>query len=340
MRTVRFGVIGCGFISKLRHFPELELNPQAQICAVCDADESRASKVARKYEATVYTNYKDLLECAEVEAVVICLPPHLHPEVAVYALERGVHVMCEKPMATSLIEAERMIDAAERTGTKLMIGFNQRFVPSHTYAYQLIRSGAIGRITGFHSVFGHSGPEHWSLDGNRSFYFNSKQLPFGVLGDLSIHKIDLIRYLLQDECTEINGILAHTGQKQADVYDYSVLSLRMAGGAVGTITSSWSYALQEHTTIVYGENGNLYMECDDQFPLRMMLRNQDAVTYKIPAIMAYERQREERSGVIHGFIDAIVNDKPVPVSGRDGYMALKAILAGYDSALTGKTISL
>src|SRR5699024_6641194 len=110
------------------------------------------------------------------------------------ALDAGCHVLCEKPMATSSAEAQAMIDAAEKSGRKLMIGHNQRFVASHRKARALIAAGEIGRIYSFRTTFGHGGPEGWSADGKNSWFFDKKRAFIGAMGDLGVHKADLVHY--------------------------------------------------------------------------------------------------------------------------------------------------
>lgn len=106
----------------------------------------------------------------EIVAISVCTPNYLHARITVAALEAGKHVLCEKPMATSLADAEKMNEAAAKSGKILMIGHNQRFVPSHQKAKQLIESGEVGKVYSFRTAFGHSGPETWSVDGLESWF--------------------------------------------------------------------------------------------------------------------------------------------------------------------------
>ena len=141
MAKIKVGVIGCGAIAQRRHITEYADNSQVEIVAVCDINEERVNEVAEQYNAKAYTNYEELLNDADIDAISVCLPNYLHAEVSIAALNKGKHVLCEKPMATSKEEAEAMIQAAEASGKKLMIGHNQRFVPSHEKAREIIASG-------------------------------------------------------------------------------------------------------------------------------------------------------------------------------------------------------
>ncbi|MEB9020314.1 Gfo/Idh/MocA family oxidoreductase, partial [Bacillus cereus] len=145
MNILKVGIIGCGSIAQHRHLPEYEANPYVQIVAVCDSNKKRAKEIANKYGVNMYTDYNELINYEELDAVSVCTPNHLHAAISIAALQAGIHVLCEKPIATSKADAEMMIGAAEKSGKKLMIGHNQRFVASHQKAKQLIKSGAIGK---------------------------------------------------------------------------------------------------------------------------------------------------------------------------------------------------
>src|SRR5690625_2065042 len=105
--------------------------------------------MAENYGAAAYTDYKDVIADKTIDVISVCLPNYLHAPVSIAASEAGKHVLCEKPMATSREEAEQMITAAEKSGTKLMIAHNQRFVSSHEKAREIIASGSIGKIYSF-----------------------------------------------------------------------------------------------------------------------------------------------------------------------------------------------
>src|SRR5699024_9592070 len=141
---LRVAVIGCGSIAQHRHLVEYAANDEVEIVAVCDVKKERAHDTATAYDVKAYTDYEELLKVEKPDMVSVCLPNYLHAPVSIAALKAGCHVLCEKPMATSQEEAQAMIDAAEESGKKLMIGHNQRFVASHKKARELIVAGEIG----------------------------------------------------------------------------------------------------------------------------------------------------------------------------------------------------
>ena len=131
MDKVKIGIIGCGGIANGKHMPALKRLPDVEMVAFCDIIEERAVKAAEKFGvegAKVFTDYKELLKL-DLDVVHVLTPNKQHSFITVDALEAGKHVMCEKPMAINTAEAQKMIDAAKRTGKKLTIGYQNRFRP-------------------------------------------------------------------------------------------------------------------------------------------------------------------------------------------------------------------
>ncbi|ADF38957.1 NADH-dependent dehydrogenase [Priestia megaterium DSM 319] len=251
MAKVKIGVIGCGSIAQHRHLPEYKMNEQVELVAVCDINTERANSVAQQYGVKAYTNYEELLASGTVEAVSVCTPNYLHAPISVAALNSGVHVLCEKPMATSEEEAKAMIEAAKTNGKKLMIGHNQRFVASHQKARELIEKGEIGKIYSFRTAFGHGGPEGWSVDGKDSWFFKKDEAFIGAMGDLGVHKTDMLRYILNEEIVEVGAFVESNAKDFANVDDNAVCVLKTQSGIIGTLAASWAYnGKEDNSTIV------------------------------------------------------------------------------------------
>lgn len=340
MSKVKVGVIGCGSIARYRHLPEYQTHPNVIITAVCDIALQRAQAVAQTYGAKAYTNYKDLLNDEEVSAVSICTPNVFHAPMSVAALEAGKHVLCEKPMATTIVEAEQMNDAAKESGKILMIGHNQRFVPSHQKAKAMIAQGEIGKIYSFRTSFGHSGPEAWSIDGIDSWFFKKDQAVIGAMGDLGVHKADLLRYLLGEEIIEVAAFVETSAKKDTNVDDSAVCILRTESGIIGTLAASWSYIKEDNSTIIYGEKAVLRIEDDPTYSLIIHHQDGRTETFELGHIQSNEEGGQHDSGVIRTFIDSIVNQKEPPITGMEGLKSLKVILAAMESNATKKLIQL
>ena len=146
---VRVGIIGCGGIANGKHMPSLKQVKECEMVAFCDIIEDKAKAAAEKYGiegAKVYTDYKELLEDKSIDVVHVCTPNRSHSFITVDALEAGKHVMCEKPMAINTAEAQKMLDAAKRTGKKLTIGYQNRHRPDSLYMKQEALDGTFGEI--------------------------------------------------------------------------------------------------------------------------------------------------------------------------------------------------
>lgn len=340
MGKLKVGVIGCGSIASRRHLIEYAANQDVEITAVCDVVASRAEEMALAYGAKAFTEYDDVLQLDEIDVISVCLPNHLHAPVSIAALNAGKHVLCEKPMATSVEEAEEMIQAARGNQKTLMIAHNQRFVASHQKAKQLIESGEIGKIYSFRTTFGHPGPERWSIDGRSSWFFNKDQALIGALGDLGVHKSDLIRYLL-GEVVEVGAFVETSAKENTDVDDNAVAILKMESGVIGTLAASWSYvAGGDNSTIIYGENAILRLEDDRDHSLIVQYKNGEVVKYELDKIQTNEAGGQTTTHVIDHFVDAIKNNKAPLITGEEGKKSLEVILAALDSNKTKKIVNL
>lgn len=340
MEKLRVGVIGCGSIAQYRHLPEYQLNKNVELVAVCDINEERAKEIAGKYGVTHYTSYEALLKSGEVDAVSVCTPNYLHAPITIAALEAGIHVLCEKPMATSKQEAEAMIAAAKKSSKKLMIAHNQRFVPSHQRARQLIKSGEIGKIYSFRTAFGHGGPEGWSVEGKESWFFNKEKAFVGAMGDLGVHKTDLLRYVLGEEIIEVGSFVETSAKDFADVDDNAVCILKTESGIIGTLAASWAYVSKEdNSTIIYGEHAILRLEDDPVNSLVVQYKNGEVVNYQLGKIQSNDEGGQGTSHVIDYFVEAVLRDQEPPVTGEEGMKSLAVILAALESNETKQIVS-
>lgn len=340
MGSVKVGVIGCGSIAKNRHFPEYSLHQETDIIAVCDRVQDRANAAAQRYGAQAYTDYIELLKNKDIDAVSICTPNYLHARMTIAALESGKHVLCEKPMATSLKDAEKMNEAASKSGKILMIGHNQRFVPSHQKAKQIIESGEVGKIYSFRTAFGHSGPESWSIDGENSWFFKKDQAVIGAMGDLGVHKADLLRYVLGEEFVEVAAFVETSAKQHADVDDGAACILRTGSGIIGTLTASWSYAKEDNATVIYAEKAVLRLEDDPKYSLIIHHKNGKTETFELGGIQTNDSGGQHDSEVINHFIKSVINNEEPLVSGNEGLKSLKVILGAMESNASRKIIRL
>ncbi|MFD1956240.1 Gfo/Idh/MocA family protein [Paenibacillus thailandensis] len=339
MSKIKVAVVGCGSISKYRHIPEYAANPNVELVAFVDPVIERAEQFASQHGGKAYADFETMLAEAKPQAVSVCTPNYLHAPMSIAAANAGAHVLVEKPMAVTDEEAAAMIEAAAKNGVKLMVGHNQRFFPPHVKAKEILKSGVLGRVLTFRTSFGHPGPDAWSVDGADSWFFRKPEAIMGAMGDLGVHKSDLIRWLLEDEVTEVAGFVGTQHKQGTDVDDNAAVLLRMKGGAMGTLVASWTYYKgEDNSTMLWCENGIMKIGTDENDQVIVELRNGTVEKYKVGAISTNEKQLS--SGVIDAFVDAIVNDTAVPIPGEEGRKSLQVILSAFDSQASGRFVQL
>lgn len=337
MSKIRVAVIGCGSISKYRHIPEYASNPNVELVAFVDPIIERAQHYADLHGAKAFTDYETMLAEVKPDAVSVNTPNALHAPMSITAANAGVHVLVEKPMAVTDEEAAAMIEAAKKNNVHLMVGQNQRFMPPHVKAKQILESGILGKVLTFRTSFGHPGPDNWSIDGASSWFFRKPEAIMGAMGDLGVHKSDLIRWMLNDEVSEIAAFVG-TQHKDTDVDDNAACLLRMKSGTMGTLVASWTYYKgEDNSTILWCENGVMKIGTHPDDQVIVELRNGTVEKHKVGAISTNDKQ--ESSGVIDAFIDSIVNNTTPAVTGEDGRASLKVILCAFESQATGKFVS-
>lgn len=336
--TIKIGIIGCGSIATHRHIPEYQENSEAEIIAYCDIVKERSDEQVELNGGSSYQDYHELLANPDVEAVSICTPNYLHAEITIAALKADKHVLCEKPMATSLEDAEQMIAAAQESGKKLMIGHNQRILETHQQAKKDIADGKLGKIYSFKTSFGHPGPEGWSVDGPDSWFFDKKRAFIGAMGDLGVHKADLMRYILGEEFKEVGALIETSAKANATVDDNAVLILKSDSGIIGTLSASWAYNGEEdNSTVLYGENGIMKLNADPEYSYIFISADGEVEKQQLGEIQTNDDDGQKNSHTIDAFIDAIIKDETPICDGEEGKASLNVIIKAMEAAET-KTI--
>lgn len=340
----QIGIIGCGKIAQVRHIPEYLDRPEAKLAGLFDLNQDRAKELGDRLGAKVYDSWEDLLADPSIDAVSVCVANNAHAQISIAALKAGKHVLCEKPMATTLEECEAMVAAAKESGKFLMIGQNQRLTRAHQKARQMVRDGVLGDIISFRTTFGHGGPETWSMDpGKNTWFFDKNKAAMGAMADLGIHKTDLIQFLTGQKVVETTAKVATLDKRGADgqligVDDNAICIYRLSGGAIGTMTASWTfYGAEDNSTVLYGTKGILRIYDDPNYSLKLITADGEKVLYELEAIQTNDNQT--KSGVIDCFMDCLVNNKAPEISGESVLSAMRAVFASLESSATGKTVS-
>ena len=337
----RIGIIGCGKIAQVRHIPEYLANEKAKICAVYDINQERAKEIASALNAVSYESVDALLSSG-LDAVSVCTSNDSHAEIAVKALDHGLHVLCEKPMAVTLEGAEKMVEAARKNGRILMIGQNQRLNGTHQRAHELIRKGEIGKVISFETVFAHSGPETWSVDpGKNTWFFDKKKAVMGAMADLGIHKTDLIRFLLDDDIASVDAKIVTLDKRGSDgsliaVDDNAFVIYEMKSGAVGTLRASWTnYGPENNSTVIYGSEGVMSIFLNPEHSIEVAKKNGERDYYDVEVMQTNDNQTS--SGVIDAFIESL-DRGTAAISGKDVLESMKAVFAALKSAEERKEV--
>jgi len=333
---MKIGIIGCGKIVRVRHAPECAANPQIELAGFFDFKNDRAKELTEEFGGKVYMSVEEMLKDQSVDGVIVCTSNKTHAEVTIEALRAGKHALCEKPMCTSVKEALDMEDNAKKTGKLLMIAHNQRFAQVHIRAKELLQSGAIGKVLNFRTEFSHGGPEGWSIDAGNSWFLNKEEAFIGAMGDLGVHKIDLMRWFLEDEFISISASVVNMDKKNssgapAGIDDCGICILHSNSGVWGTITASWcNYGIVNNSTTFYGTEGVMTIADPHSTNSIMISRGEEMVEYQV--------KEQASSGVADAFADAVLCGKESPVSGHEGVQCMKIVLSALQSAEEEKMI--
>ena len=276
MGVVRFGVIGCGSIG-LHHMKKLLDIDQAEVVAACDINPTtlgRFGEDASLPKQGLYEDYRRLLKREEIDAVVVCLPNRLHSTVTVEAFEAGKHVYCEKPMAVNLAEARRMVEAAEGSGLKLLIGLQNRFRGDIQALKRHMDNGELGDV--YYARCGwlrRSGVPGWG-----SWFTRKKDAGAGPIYDIGVHVLDLTLWLMSnfEPATAYASSYAKFGPEKRglsgwgkpepegyfDVEDLATALLKMENGASVSFDVSWASHIEKPRRIstILGDKAGLDLE--------------------------------------------------------------------------------
>ncbi len=337
MKKLRVAVVGCGSIAIHRHIPEYASRKDVEIVALVDPNTKRAKELAKQYG--VPDVMKDIDEALKlgINAVSICTPNYLHAPQTIKALKAGAHVLCEKPMAASVAEAKAMIRTAKAKHRQLMIAHNQRLAPSHVKGKEIYQSGVLGKCVAFSTNFHHQGPESWSADGAKGFFFKRKQAIIGALGDLGVHKLDMMRWFLEDEFVQVTAMAGTLAKEKCTVEDTAFAVLRTEKGALGQMFAGWINPVTcDNDTQIYCERGIIKLNDDPEFTVIVEEKNGNQAFYKTQAMQTNDEGGQTASGVIDEFVNAIRDRRKNTIPGEEGARSLAAVLACLESSKTGR----
>lgn len=240
MEKVKLGIIGCGAVAERGHLPAAQCISQIKVTALVDKNLKRASDLAQQFDIPYYTDdYHKIFD--KVDAVIIALPHNLHAPVSIEFLQRGIHVLCEKPMALTADECNRMNQAARQSRAILSIGLVRRFYDSSQFVKQIIQNGWLGQIQSFEVEEGE--PYNWPTASG--FFFRKEVAGGGVLIDTGAHTLDLLLWWLGDYADVVYWDDAIGG-----VEANCRLELTLENGVTGTVELSRTRTLKNIYKII------------------------------------------------------------------------------------------
>lgn len=337
---IRLAIIGCGLISQERHAPELAASRMAETAGFFDFDKERARMCASKYGGKVYESYEEVLADPSVDGVVICTANEAHVPMSLAALQRGLHVLCEKPVATTPEEAKMLAQAAGSSKGIFMAAHNQRYTLVHRKAKELLDSGVMGKVLSFRCTLTHQGPEHYGFGRNRNTWYLNAKNGLGCVTDLGIHKCDVLMYLLNEPFAWVSAYAGTLEKRDEDgnlipVYDNAVAILRTPSGVMGTLNLSYTDCSgMDNATIYYCQKGVLRCQYHPDCTLEVIMENGEKIRYYNPT------SGHINSGVMDAFVEAICSHKPSPVPAEEALRSMQVCFAIDEAARSGKVIQL
>src|SRR5215218_3903572 len=345
MRPLRVGLIGAGTIALSAHLPAIaRLKGLVEFVAVADVRPAVAEAAAARYGAeAAYADYRQLLARPDVDLVDLCTPEFLHAEQTVAAAAAGKHVLCEKPMAATVAEADAMLDACRRAGIRLMIAHSRRFTPRYQRIRAAIDRGEIGEVRFVRENERRPRAMYEALD-EPTDYWNPRAgegdtRPWISLAGFSqgaaltnaVHETDLIRWFVGSEAVSVHAESRIT-DPEGEVPDFLTCLIRFANGAVGgteVVNRLPSGYPVYHQIEVVGTEGVIRAFDSEMAPLRITGRDGARYPANWSTLLhigsAYETE-------IRGFAEAIISDGPLPMDPFEARQALALSLAAVESS--------
>jgi predicted dehydrogenase len=340
-RPLGYGIIGCGWVADDHARGVAALGAEdVRLVAVADADPAQADRFALPGQGVaVHRDYLDLLDREDVDVVSVCLPDHLHAEVAIAAAERGKHVLCEKPLAIDVAGADRMLAACRRNQVELGVVFNHRYAPDNIRARSAIADGAIGDV-----VVGdvlHSSALSGDPTKASPWRGRAGMSAGGVLSTQAIHFLDLLLWF----CGPVAAAQAYTARAGGADHEHTVaLSLKLRSGALATLVSTNLAPITDDFTgtrvEVHGTQGYLTLE-GDELRSAVLAPGRVLGRVRLPDLGGDAEAATFGGGHIHEVIDfvrAVRRGDPAPIPGTDGRHLMAVLMAAYRSAADGGSV--
>ncbi len=310
-QTINMGLIGAGRIGRVHAEHLAHRIPEANVVAVADVIEEAARRAAADFGIpNACQDHRAIIDNDEIEAVIVCSSTDTHAQMIEEAAEAGKHIFCEKPIALDLARIDQALEAVEKAGVKLQVGFNRRFDPSFRRVRELVASGQIGEPHILRITSRDPAPppiEYVKVSG-------------GIFLDMTIHDFDMARFLMGSEVEEIyaaGAVLVDPEIGEVGDIDTAIVTLRFANGALGTIDNSRKavYGYDQRVE-VFGSGGVAVVS--NKTADNAVLSDAGGVHSALPLYFFLERYAEAYVEELRTFIQCILEDETPPVTGLDG----------------------
>ncbi len=339
MTQINFGIIGCGMIGKV-HAEAIASIEGARLVAVCGRDAARTGEFAARFGAAAYTEYDAFLAHPELQVVNICTPSGQHAEQGIRAAAAGKHLLVEKPIEISLERADALIEACDKTGVKLGVIFQSRFLPAVARIREAIEQGRLGRLMiGDAIVKWYRAPEYYAAG---SWHGSMALDGGGALINQAIHTVDLLRWLM-GPVESAFAMKAALRYPHIEGEDTLVGNVRFASGALGVIQAATSAKPGFKRRIeISGEAGTVILDGDtigtwavDGEDAGASGGEQITDGSSNPAAISNEGHRRQ----IEDMMLAVRDNRAPMIDGREGRTSLEVVCALYESARSGKVVA-
>lgn len=326
MKNVSIGIASFAHIHASSYLNVLKCMDNVNIAGFCDLDEGRAERIRNEFNLPFFADY-DALARSDADVILVTNENVRHVDAAIAALENGKDVIVEKPIATRLDDAQRMIDVARDSGRKLFQCYPCRFHPSARKAKDLIASGDAGDIQGITATNHGCMPDH---ENQETAWFSTKELAGGgAVMDHATHSADLIFWFTDWIPVSVFGIAKRLFHGDIDCDDAGMVLMNFENGFAASIDPSWSRPVSfptwgDLTMIIYGTKMTITID--------MFNQNLDVYSNSSKKIATWQSFGSDADKqMLESYISAIANDTEPPVTGTDGYKALKVALKAYES---------
>ncbi|MHB9033595.1 MAG: Gfo/Idh/MocA family protein [Anaerolineae bacterium] len=349
MQQIRFGVIGCGEISAATCLG-MSAAPNASIAMLMDTRPETLADLAELYAAPTTTNVDDVFSNPDVDAVYIATPHNLHVPLGIKAAQAGKHVLVEKPIATSLQDADKLIDACVKAGVKLGVAYYNQVDDGHRQAAQLIKAGLLGDVISVRITAIADKPAYYWHGGytrrvQTDWRTSKEQAGGGILLMNVSHDLNAVRFVTGLEVMRLYAE-SDTLATDVEVEDTIGVTLRYTNGAIGVIQAGSALRGGDYQHFggprIYGTKGQIILNASGTLAKPLICLNEPGEGAKPGEWkeLAFEGKSADRQAIVEGFAGAVLANQEPPCTGLDARHVLEIVLASYRSAELHQPITL